>query len=57
MNFMEQACNHLTDYHIDQINHLVDKGMIEEATAMYDELKEWIESPGQHEIFTCGYLN
>lgn len=38
-----QAINNLLDYLIDRIHELADKGLMDEATSLYQEYKEWID--------------
>jgi hypothetical protein len=38
----EQVLNNFLDYLIDRIHELADKGLLEEATSLYQEYSEWI---------------
>ena len=47
---LEDTCQDVTDTMIDRINHLHEEGANDEAIALYEEYKEWIQSTGNQEV-------
>ena len=52
MELLEQTCASVAEYYIDRIHVLCERGMYDDAAAMNEELKEWIHSQGQHEVYS-----
>ncbi len=47
---LEETCSDITDTMIDRINHLHEHGANDEAIALWEEHKEWIQSTGKQEV-------
>ena len=47
---LEDTCQDNTDTMIDRINLLHEEGANDEAVALYEEWKEWIQSSGNQEV-------
>ena len=47
---VKRICSHAVDYHIDRMHYLCELNQKENAEALYDELKEWINEDIEHEI-------
>ena len=47
---LEETCQNITDTMIDRINHLHEQGANDEAIALWEEHKEWIQSTGNQEV-------
>jgi hypothetical protein len=43
----DQVLNNFLDYLIDRIHELAEKGLLDEATSLYQEYSEWINVPYQ----------
>jgi len=57
MNHLEMTCSEISEYYIDRIHHLCECGRMEDAFALNQELREWIDNFGSpQEIVHMNYI-
>ena len=39
---IKNLCKEIRDYHLDKIEELCNDGRVEDARALYEEVKEWL---------------
>ena len=49
---IKNLCKQIKSYHLDRIEELCHNGQVEDASALYDEIKEWFVKKENHKIIT-----
>ncbi len=49
---IRNLCKEVKVYHLDRIKELCHNGQVEEALALYDEVREWFLKKENHKIIT-----
>lgn len=49
---IKNLCKQIKSYHLDRIEELCHNGQVEDASALYDEIKEWFIKKENHKIIT-----
>lgn len=49
---IKNLCKEIRDYHLDRIEKLCHDGRVDDASALYDEVKEWVSKKENHKIIT-----
>jgi hypothetical protein len=49
---IKNLCKEIKSYHLDRIEELCQDGRVEDAGALYDEIKEWVFKKENHRIIT-----
>ena len=49
---IKNLCKDIKSYHLDRIEELCHNGQVEDASALYDEIKEWFIKKENHKIIT-----
>ena len=49
---IKNLCKEIKSYHLDRIEELCHNGQVEDASALYDEIKEWFVKKENHKIIT-----
>ena len=49
---IKNLCKEIKSYHLDRIEKLCQDGQVENASALYDEVKDWFFKQKNHKIIT-----
>ena len=49
---IKNLCKEIKSYHLDRIEELCHNGQVEDASALYNEIKEWFVKKENHKIIT-----
>jgi hypothetical protein len=49
---IKNLCKEIKSYHLDRIEELCQDGRVEDASALYDEVKDWFFKKENHKIIT-----
>ena len=49
---IKHLCKEIREYHLDRIGELCHDGRVEDASSLYDEVKEWLLKKENHKIIT-----
>ena len=49
---IKNLCKEIKSYHLDRIEKLCQDGQVENASALYSEIKEWVSEKEPHRIIT-----
>ncbi len=49
---IKNLCKEIRDYHLDKIEELCNDGRVEDARALYEEVREWLLKKENHKIIT-----
>ena len=53
---IKNLCKEIKSYYLDRIDKLCQDGQVEDAGALYDEMKEWFIKKENHKIITVKEL-